>query len=314
MTSALIAVFGVRMKQCQSLQIGPPEETAENPDKVPLHMRKVHALLLTVSVAAMALTACQNSNRRTELAYVERPVELLYSRATDELDKRDYDEAVLLFNEVERQHPYSEWARRSSLMSAFASYESRKYDEAVGTAQRYLSLNPAGQGAAYAYYLIAICHFDQIMDVGRDQKTTELARDALLDVVRRYPDTDYARDAEIKLDMVSDQLAGKEMEIGRWYLRRNQHLSAVNRFRTVVAEYETTSHAPEALHRLVEVYLSLGLKQDALAAGAVLGYNYPDSVWYRYSYRLLSGQGLDPEGASEQQKRTWLQRLIPGGK
>lgn len=276
-------------------------------------MRKVYSVLLVSSAASLVLTACQNSNRRDELAYVERPVEQLYARATQELDTRDFDTAILLFNEVERQHPYSEWARRSSLMSAFAAYESRQYDEAIGTAQRYLSLNPAGQGAAYAYYLIAVSHFDQIMDVGRDQKTTELARDALLDVVRRYPDTDYARDATIKLDMVYDQLAGKEMEIGRWYLRRNQHLSAVNRFRTVVTTYETTSHTPEALHRLVEVYLSMGLRQEALATGAVLGYNYPDSDWYRFSYRLLSGQGLDPEGATEQQRRTWLQRLIPGG-
>ncbi|MEO1305565.1 MAG: outer membrane protein assembly factor BamD [Pseudomonadota bacterium] len=276
-------------------------------------MRKVHVTLLAATASALVLTACQNSNRRAELAYVERPVEQLYARATEELDLRDYDQAILLFNEVERQHPYSEWARRSSLMSAFASYESRAYDEAIGTAQRYLSLNPAGQGASYAYYLIAVSYFDQIMDVGRDQKTTELARDALRDVIRRYPETDYARDATIKLDMVQDQLAGKEMEIGRWYLRRNQHLSAMNRFRTVVSDYDTTSHTPEALHRLVEVYLATGLKQEALAAGAVLGYNYPETVWYRYSYRLLSGQGLDPEGANEDQQRTWLQRLIPGG-
>ena len=276
-------------------------------------MRKVYVTLLAATASALVLTACQNSNRRAELAYVERPVEQLYARATEELDLRDYAQAILLFNEVERQHPYSEWARRSSLMSAFASYESRAYDEAIGTAQRYLSLNPAGQGASYAYYLIAVSYFDQIMDVGRDQKTTELARDALRDVIRRYPETDYARDATIKLDMVQDQLAGKEMEIGRWYLRRNQHLSAMNRFRTVVSDYDTTSHTPEALHRLVEVYLATGLKQEALAAGAVLGYNYPETVWYRYSYRLLSGQGLDPEGASEDQQRTWLQRLIPGG-
>lgn len=277
-------------------------------------MRKVHSLLLASTAAALVLTACQNSNRREELAYVERPVEQLYSRATEELDKRDYNEAILLFNEVERQHPYSEWARRSSLMSAFASYESRRYDDAISTAQRYLSLNPAGQGASYAYYLIAASYFDQIMDVGRDQKTTELAKAALNDVVRRYPGTDYSRDATLKLDMVQDQLAGKEMEIGRWYLRRNQHLSAVNRFRTVVKDYDTTSHSPEALYRLVETYLSLGLKQEALAAGAVLGYNYPETNWYRDAYRLLGNEGLDPEAASEAQKRTWLQRLIPGGK
>jgi outer membrane protein assembly factor BamD len=270
-------------------------------------MRTIPKIMLALPLLALALTACQNSRRDEQLAYVERPVEQLYSRATEELDKRDYDDAILLFNEVERQHPYSEWARRSSLMSAFASYESRRYDDAISTAQRYLSLNPAGQGAAYAYYLIAASYFDQIMDVGRDQKTTELAKAALNDVVRRYPGTDYARDATLKLDMVQDQLAGKEMEIGRWYLRRNQHLSAVK-------EYDTTSHAPEALYRLVETYLSLGLKQEALASGAVLGYNYPETNWYRDAYRLLGNEGLDPEAASEAQKRTWLQRLIPGGK
>jgi outer membrane protein assembly factor BamD len=277
-------------------------------------MRTIPKIMLALPLLALALTACQNSRRDEQLAYVERPVEQLYSRATEELDKRDYDDAILLFNEVERQHPYSEWARRSSLMSAFASYESRRYDDAISTAQRYLSLNPAGQGAAYAYYLIAASYFDQIMDVGRDQKTTELAKAALNDVVRRYPGTDYARDATLKLDMVQDQLAGKEMEIGRWYLRRNQHLSAVNRFRTVVKDYDTTSHAPEALYRLVETYLSLGLKQEALASGAVLGYNYPETNWYRDAYRLLGNEGLDPEAASESQKQTWLQRLIPGGK
>lgn len=277
-------------------------------------MRNVSKTLIILPLAALVLTACQNTRRAEEIAYVERPVEQLYKRATDELDSGDYRNAILMFNEVERQHPYSEWARRSAVMSAFASYQARQYDEAISTAQRYLALNPAGQGAPYAYYLIAVSHFDQIMDVGRDQRTTELAKATLEDVIRRYPESDYARDATIKLDMVADQLAGKEMEIGRWYLRRNQHLPAVNRFRTVVKDYETTSHTPEALHRLVETYLSLGLKQEALVAGSVLGYNYPESSWYRTSYRLLTNQGLDPEAASEAQKRTWLQRLIPGGK
>lgn len=277
-------------------------------------MHKVSLPLIVLPLAALAVTACSNSRRDQELAYVERPVEQLYARATDELDQRDFETAILLFNEVERQHPYSEWARRSSLMSAFSSYQSRRYEDAIATSQRYLALNPAGLGAEYAYYLIAVSYFDQIIDVGRDQKTTELARAALVDVVRRYPETDYARDATIKLDMVYDQLAGKEMTIGRWYLRRNQHLPAVNRFRTVVTEYETTSHTPEALYRLVETYLSLGLRQEALASGAVLGYNYGDTNWYRDAYRLLADEGLDPDGVNEGQRRTWLQRLIPGGK
>lgn len=270
--------------------------------------------LIIMPIVVMGLVACQSSRRSEELAYVERPVEQLYNRAAAELDSGDYANAILLFNEVERQHPYSEWARRSSVMSAFAAYEARKYDDAISTAQRYISLNPAGQNAPYAYYLIAISQFEQIIDVGRDQKTTELAKAALTDVVRRYPQTDFARDAEIKLDMVADQLAGKEMEIGRWYLRRNQHLSAVNRFRTVVADYGTTSHAPEALHRLVETYLSIGLQEEALAAGSVLGYNFPESDWYSDSYRLLTGKGVDLDAVTDDEKQTWLQRMIPGGK
>ena len=269
---------------------------------------------LALTVLALTATACQTGDRRNDqIAYVERPVERIYNLALTELDRRDYAEAVGLFNEVERQHPYSEWARRSALMSAFASYQAQRYDESVSTAQRFIALNPAADDAAYAYYLIAVSYFDQIVDVGRDQNMTELAKAALTDVVRRFPQSDYARDSELKLDMVQDQLAGKEMEVGRWYLRRNQHIAAVNRFRTVVKDYDTTGHAPEALHRLVETYLSLGLRQEALAAGAVLGYNYPNSDWYRMSYRLLSGQGMDPEAVPDAQRRTWLQRLIPGG-
>ena len=272
-------------------------------------------ILITSLMLALGVTACQSAATRNEqLAYVERPVERIYNLALAELDKGDYAESVALFNEVERQHPYSEWARRSALMSAFASYQARDYDQSIATAQRFISLNPAADDAAYAYYLIAVSYFDQIVDVGRDQNTTELSKAALTDVARRFPDSDYARDANLKLDMVQDQLAGKEMEIGRWYLRRNQHLAAVNRFKTVVKDYETTGHAAEALHRLVETYLSLGLRQDALAAGAVLGYNYPDSDWYQMSYRLLSGEGMDPSVVDEAQKRTWLQRLIPGGR
>ena len=244
-------------------------------------------------LSGLTLSACQGKDRREELAYVERPVESLYRRGTAELDQGDFEQAILLFNEVERQHPYSEWARRSSLMSAFASYESRRYDDAIGTSQRYLSLNPAGQGASYAYYLIAVSYFDQIMDVGRDQKTTELAKTALLDVVRRFPETDYARDATVKLDMVQDQLAGKEMDIGRWYLRRNQHVAAIGRFNNVLENYQTTLHTEEALHRIVEAYLELGLYGEARRHAAILGHNYPDSQWYSDTYRAFRRYGQD---------------------
>jgi len=277
-------------------------------------MSRLIPLPVAIALCALALGACQSNKRNSELAYVERPVEQLYNQAARQLDDRKYQNAILLFAEVERQHPYSEWARKSMVMSAYASYQTRDYTTAVSAAERYLALHPGGSEAEYAYYLIALCHFDQIIDVGRDQATTERARTALNDIIRRFPQSEYSKDARVKLDMVNDQLAGKEMTVGRWYLRSNQTLSAVNRFRTVVETYQTTSHTPEALHRLVESYLTLGLKDQALAAGATLGYNYPETEWYRMSYRLLSNKGVDLDTISDSQKRTLLQRLIPGGK
>ena len=252
-------------------------------------------LVLVLMAASISLGACQTDKAKRELAYVERPVEVLYNTAAKELDTRDYEDAIQLFNEVERQHPYSEWARRSTLMSAFAAYQSRRYDEAVDTARRYISLNPGGDEAAYAYYLVATSYFEQIVDVGRDQRTTELAKASLDELLRRFPTTEYAKDAQLKMDMVDDQLAGKEMEIGRFYLRRQEHLPAINRFRKVVTDFDTTTHTPEALYRLVEAYMSVGLKGEALAAAAVLGYNHPDSEWYKTAYGIMDEEGLDPD-------------------
>ena len=259
---------------------------------------------------ALALTGgCQSLNRSERVVYVERPVEQLYNDAAKALDRKGLTEAVQLFDEVERQHPYSEWASRATLMSAFANYQANRYEEAISASRRYIALHPGNDETAYAYYLIAISHFEQIVDVGRDQRTTELAGQALLEVVRRYPETEYARDARLKLDMVQDQLAGKEMEIGRWYLRRNQHLAAINRFRNVIETYETTSHAEEALHRLVEAYLSIGLEDQALAAASVLGYNYPSSDWYASSYSLMTTRGIAPETAPEGEADGWLSNM-----
>ena len=277
-------------------------------------MKRSH---LIPGIAAMttvvALSACQNNRRSAERVYVERPVEQLYAAGAEEMDKRDYLSAIQLFNEVERQHPYSEWARRASLMSAFASYESGKYTDTITTAQRYVSLHPGSEDAPYAYYLIALSYFDQIMDVGRDQKITEDAKVALQDIVRRFPDSEYAKDANLKMDMVNDQLAGKEMTIGRWYLRRGQPLPAINRFRTVVETYQTTSHTEEALHRLVEGYLSVGLKGEALAAAAVLGYNYPQSEWYQRSYSLMTNEGLNPDAVTDEDRKGFISRLFGRG-
>ena len=194
--------------------------------------------------ALVALAACASDD--PEIAYVERPVEQLYLEAHDTLEKRRYDEAAARFDEVERQHPYSEWARRSMLMAAFANYQANRYNEAIADAERFINLHPGNQSAPYAYYLIAQCHFERILDVGRDQGHTQRALDALQQVVRRYPDSDYARDARLKIDMTRDQLAGKEMSVGRFYLQNGQTLAAINRFKAVINDYETTTHTPEA--------------------------------------------------------------------
>lgn len=253
--------------------------------------------LILLSAALMLPAGCSmfDSARNENLAYVERPVEQLYNEASTSLVNRNYDRAVLMFDEVERQHPYSEWASRANLMSAFSNYQSNNYDEAITAARRYISLHPGNDETAYAYYLVAICYFERITDVGRDQGITEDALSALQEVIRRYPKTDYAADARLKVDMVNDQLAGKDMEIGRWYLRRNQHLAAINRFKRVIDEFQTTSHTPEALYRLTEAYLSIGLKGEAQKTAAVLGHNYGSSVWYADAYALMADNGATPE-------------------
>jgi outer membrane protein assembly factor BamD len=232
--------------------------------------------------------------KKAQLAYEERPVELLYSAGAERLDRRQWGQAVQYFQEVERQHPYSEWARRSILMQAFAHYEGNNYEEAVADSNRFIQLYPGNPSAAYAHYLKSICYFEQIADVGRDQAATGQALDSLRDVVQRYPNTEYAADARLKIDMVNDQLAGKEMTVGRYYLRQGDTLAAIGRFRNVVDQYQTTSHTPEALYRLVESYLTIGLLEEAKRNGAVLGHNYPGDPWYAGAYKLLTAKGFRP--------------------
>src|SRR5690606_6471181 len=237
-------------------------------------------IVLSLAMAA-AVAAC--AGERQELQYVERPVEPIYLAGFDQLERRNYEIATLLFEEVERQHPYSEWARRAMLMAAYANYADNNYDEAIANAQNFLSLHPGNDAAPYAYYLIAQCYFERITDVGRDQSNTLAALDAWRQVVRRYPDSDYARDARLKIDMTLDQLAGKEMDVGRWYLRSGYPLAAIGRFKNVVDSYQTTTHVAEAMHRLVEAYVMLGVIEEATQVAAVLGYNYPGSEWYERS-------------------------------
>jgi outer membrane protein assembly factor BamD len=236
--------------------------------------------------ASVALAGCSGTD---EEEYVERPVEELYNEAQNLLETGDSGRAGQAFEEVERQHPYSQWATRAQLMSAYAYYQADNYDEAVAAAQRFIELHPGHQDVPYAYYLIGISYYEQISDVGRDQKMTEEALSAFDELRRRFPNSEYARDAELKGDLARDHLAGKEMSIGRYYLRRGQYLAAINRFHSVVERYQTTTHVPEALHRLTEAYLALGLDQEAQKNAAVLGYNFPSSQWYLDSYALLNG-------------------------
>ncbi len=251
-------------------------------------MRKILSVLL---LASLALTVGCGSKGKKKLAYVERPAEKIYLQGYDRLQRKDWSNAVLLFDEVERQHPYSVWARRAMLMAAYANYQAKKYNDAIDVAQRYIALHPGSRSAPYAYYLIGVCHYDQILDVGRDQSETKLALDALRQVVRRFPNSAYARDARLKIDLTLDQLAGKDMTIGRWYLKRGYNLAAISRFHHVIDNYQTTTHTPEALHRLVEAYVRLGVMDEAVQVAAVLGYNYPGSQWYADSYRLLAKYG-----------------------
>ena len=247
-----------------------------------------NVLIITLS---FAMSACSSlglgGNKKAKLAYIERPAEQIYNQGFKRIEKNDWDRAKLFFQEVERQHPFSKWARRAMLMQAYANYRSTDYEESIVSAQRFIGLHPGSDSAPYAYYLIAMNYYDQIYDVGRDQETTVNAEAALQQVVRRYPNSDYARDARLKLELTHDHLAGKEMTIGRYYLKENQHLAAIGRFKNVVKNYETTSQTEEALHRLVEAYVSLGIISEAKLVGSVLGYNYPSGEWYQDSYNLL---------------------------
>ena len=257
-------------------------------------------------VLALGLTlgACGSSSSDRD-SYVERPVEDIYNTAMNALVGERYFEASRQFDEVERQHPYSVWATKAQLMSAYAHYQNNKYDEAIIGLDRFIQLNPGNRDIAYAYYLRALCYYEQISDVGRDAKMTDLALKSLEEVVRRYPDTAYARDARLKVDLAYDHLAGKEMEIGRYYLTRGQHVGALNRFKIVVDRYQTTSHVPEALHRLIESYLALGLKDEARKTAAVLGYNYPGSDWYEDSYSLVQNGTLPERERPGLMARAW---------
>ena len=259
-----------------------------------------------LGAAALLIVLAGCGSSRNDV-YIEKPVDDLYNKAMDALVDERYSEAAKTFEQVESQHPYSVWATKSQLMGVYSMYEAGNYDQAIIAADRFIQLHPGHRDVAYAYYLKAICYYMQIVDVGRDQRTTELALRALDDVVRRFPESKYARDAKLKLDFTRDHLAGKEMEIGRYYLNRQEYLAAMNRFKRVIDNYQTTTHVPEALERLVECDLALGLAKEAKDNAAVLGYNYPGSRWYKEAYALMTGSGAPAEA-----REGWFGRMVSG--
>jgi outer membrane protein assembly factor BamD len=266
----------------------------------PCPTRRFGSLIAGISLCL--LSACGSSSTPAATAEAEKPVapvETLYNNGIDALNARRFATADDQFTSVEQNYPYSTWAVNAQLMSGYSQYLQNNYTQAIGTLDRFIQLHPAHRDIAYAYYLRALCYYEQIADIQRDQKGTEQAMNALKEVVTRFPDSAYARDAKLKVDLCFDHLAGKEMEVGRYYERQHLYEAAIGRFQRVVDDFQTTNHVPEALHRLTEIYLALGLKDQARKTAAVLGYNYPGSVWYSDSYDDLVDDHLIKAGSAD---------------
>jgi len=260
--------------------------------------------VLAFALIAVAFAACATDK---DLTIPDEPADKLYNEGLYLLQqKKDFKEAAKKFEEVDRQHPYSDWARKALLMQAYSYYEAKEYDDTIVAAKRYVSMHPGSQDAAYAQYLIGSSYYEVIPDVTRDQARTEQAMRELEQVIRRYPNTEYAGSARKKLDVARDQLAGKEMMIGRFYLNKKDFSGAINRFKLVVTQYQTTRHVEEALMRLTESYMALGIVQEAQTAAAVLGHNFPDSPWYQNAYKLVQSGGLEPA----ENKQSWISKLF----
>jgi outer membrane protein assembly factor BamD len=269
------------------------------------------ARVLAVAVVAASLGACSSFDvfAKKDDTPPDQPADRLYNEGLYLLNaKKDARDAVKKFEEVDRQHPYSEWARKSLIMSAYAYYQAGEYDDCVNSAKRYITLHPGSPDAAYAQYLIASSYFEEIPDVTRDQARTERALAALEEVIRKYPTTEYANSSKQKIEVARDQLAGKEMEIGRYYLKKKDYTGAINRFKVVVTKYQTTRHVEEALMRLTESYMALGIVDEAQTAAAVLGHNFPDSQWYKHAYALVKTGGVEPK----ENQGSWISKAFKG--
>ena len=267
--------------------------------------------VLAVVMVAASLGACSSFDMfaKKDDTPPDEPADRLYNEGLYLLNaKKDARDAVKKFEEVDRQHPYSEWARKSLLMTAYAYYQAGEYDDCVNAAKRYVTLHPGSQDAAYAQYLIASSYFEEIPDVTRDQARTERALAALEEVIRKYPTTEYANSSKQKIEVARDQLAGKEMEIGRYYLKKKDYTGAINRFKVVVTKYQTTRHVEEALMRLTESYMALGVVDEAQTAAAVLGHNFPDSQWYKHAYAVVKTGGVEPK----ENQGSWISKAFKG--
>ncbi|WP_323785862.1 outer membrane protein assembly factor BamD [Thalassovita sp.] len=265
--------------------------------------KRVIGVLLLVGL--LAGCSGQGALDRGEVPLEDYTAEQIYGRGEFELDRNRPEKAAFFFSEIERLYPYSDWAKRALIMQAFSYHQDKDYENSRAASQRYIDFYPTDDDAAYAQYLLALSYYDQIDEVGRDQGLTFQALQSLRTVIERYPDSEYARSAILKFELAFDHLAAKEMEIGRYYLRRDHFTAAINRFRVVVEDFQTTTHTAEALHRLVEAYLSLGLTDEAQTAGAILGHNFRSTEWYEDSYKLLTGQGLEMKAKGD----SWLNQI-----
>ncbi len=255
------------------------------------------ARTLFASAAMLLLVACAAE----EKVYKEEPVERLYNAALAQIERGEYEASAKAFVEVDRQHPYSVWATKAQLMAAFSYYQNNEYDDAIISLDRFIRIHPSNRDVPYAYYLKSLSYYEQISDIGRDQQMTQLALKSLSEIVTRFPNSKYARDAALKIDLTQDHLAGKEMEIGRYYENQGQYLGAINRYKKVVDQYQTTTHVPEALHRLTASYLSIGLVDQAKKTASVLGHNFPGSEWYIDSYEIVEQKAFRPPP----KKKSW---------
>ena len=269
------------------------------------------ARLLAVAAVAASLGACSSFDlfNKKDDTPPDEPADRLYNEGLYLLNqKKDARDAVKKFEEVDRQHPYSEWARKSLIMSAYAYYQAGDYDDCVNSAKRYITLHPGSSDAAYAQYLIASSYFEEIPDVTRDQARTERALAALEEVIRKYPTSEYANASKQKIEVARDQLAGKEMDIARYYMKKKDYTGAINRFKVVITRYQTTRHVEEALMRLTESYMALGIVDEAQTAAAVLGHNFPDSQWYKHAYAVVKTGGVEPK----ENQGSWISRAFKG--